>query len=323
MIFNSFFIILLKLLKDTQKTAFGLFKIMIPISILVKGMEYFGFIAVLGNILKPIMKIMGLPGEIGIVWATTMISNIYGGMLVYAEMYKILQLTEAQITIMCGLMLVAHTLPVELRVAQKAGCHIFTMFFIRFGFAILSGIVMNLLFSYFNILQNSGPSEVALIHKMPVNTVPDWLLQELQFYLKVTFYVFCLLSLMQILKTIGIIELISRILHPILSTLGISKAVIPITVIGSTLGILYGGALIIKESEEKELRKMDVFYAMTLMGLCHSLIEDSILMMSLGASILGVFVFRMCFAYLITLIIVKISKKLPQKLQEKILTSVT
>ena len=57
---------------------------------------------------------------------------------------------------------------------------------------------------------------------------------------------------------------------------------------------------------------MDVFYAFVLMGLCHSLIEDSLLMISMGAHWSMVFIFRMIFALLVTFVVVKITKRLPQ-----------
>lgn len=44
------------------------------------------------------------------------------------------------------------------------------------------------------------------------------------------------------------------------------------------------------------------------MSLCHSLIEDSLLMISIGAHYSGVFIFRTIFALLITFSFVQITK---------------
>ena len=129
----------------------------------------------------------------------------------------------------------------------------------------------------------------------------------------VFFVVAALLLLMRILKKTGILDWFSEALKPVLGILGINKEVIPMTVIGMSLGILYGGALIIKETEEKEIPKMDVFYALVLMGLCHSLIEDSLLMISMGANWSMVFIFRMAFAFLITLVFVRLVQQFPEE----------
>ena len=56
------------LLKDTGKSALLLYKIMIPISIGVKLLQYLGWIDVLGNVLAPI--------EIG--WLTRRVRNRLG-----------------------------------------------------------------------------------------------------------------------------------------------------------------------------------------------------------------------------------------------------
>jgi len=100
--------------------------------------------------------------------------------------------------------------------------------------------------------------------------------------------------------------------------LGIGKDVIPITVIGMTMGLAYGGALIIKEVKERDLKKRDVFYALILMSLCHSIIEDSLLLMAIGASWTGVFVFRVIFALVVAYLFVKITSKLSDARMEKL-----
>jgi hypothetical protein len=100
-------------------------------------------------------------------------------------------------------------------------------------------------------------------------------------------------------------------LHPVLKGLGIGKEVLPITLIGLTLGISYGGAIIIKEANEGKASRRDVFYALVLMGLCHSLIEDSILMIAMGGAISGVLFARVAFALLISWGIVQFTKKIP------------
>ena len=295
------------LIKDTAKSAAGLYKIMIPISIAVKLLQYLGWINILGDVLAPVMKIIGLPGACGIIWATTMVTNIYGGMMAFYSLAISDSLTTAQVSILCSMMLMAHALPIELQIARKAGCRLWVMFLIRFGFGIITALVMNQLLHLTGFLQ-----EPNIIQWKPVllaePTLLDWFLGEIKKYIVVFFVVMALLFLMRVLKKSGVLDAFSEALKPILGILGINKDVIPMTVIGLSLGILYGGALIIKETEEKNIPKMDVFYAFVLMGLCHSLIEDSLLMISMGAHWSMVFIFRMAFALISTFIIVQVTK---------------
>jgi hypothetical protein len=49
------------------------------------------------------------------------------------------------------------------------------------------------------------------------------------------------------------------------------------------------------------------------MGLCHSLIEDTILMIAIGGHYSGILVARLLFSFLIIWALVKFTKKLPDK----------
>ena len=90
------------------------FKIMIPVSIVIKLLEESGALSRIGVVLSPLMAPLNLPGEMGIVWATTMLSNIYGGLLSLSSMFPEDGLTVAQMTTLTSLMLFAHTFLIEI-----------------------------------------------------------------------------------------------------------------------------------------------------------------------------------------------------------------
>ncbi len=75
----------------------------------------------------------------GLVWATAMVTNLYGGIVVFASLAPEAHLTVAQITVLTTMMLVAHALPVELRIAQKAGSRLHAMAFLRIAGALTLG----------------------------------------------------------------------------------------------------------------------------------------------------------------------------------------
>ena len=68
---------------DTVKVSLTLFRIMIPALIVVKLLELVGFIEILATWISPLMQLMGLPDTAGLIWATTMLANIYTGMVVF------------------------------------------------------------------------------------------------------------------------------------------------------------------------------------------------------------------------------------------------
>jgi hypothetical protein len=64
----------------------SLMKIMIPALIIVRCIELLGWIEALGVMIHPVMILVGLPGETGLVWMAAMIGNIYTGMAVFYQL---------------------------------------------------------------------------------------------------------------------------------------------------------------------------------------------------------------------------------------------
>ena len=302
-------------LKEAGSTTFTLLKIMIPISILVKILAYYGLIEVIGEYLSPVMNVVGLPGEFGIVWATAMITNIYGSLVVFFNLSLTNTYSVAQVTVLACMILVAHTLPIEARIAQKAGVKIWFTLFFRIFCAFILGLVLSLIFSTFGLF--NGKNKILWQPNIVNPSLTQWIIGELRNYLMIFLIIFCLLLLMRLLKNIGVIDKLNNLLKPGLRALGMSKDAAPIAIIGTTLGLAYGGGLIIKEASSGNLRKKDIFYSLSLMGLSHSLIEDTLLMIAIGASITGVLFGRIIFTIIVMVILIKIINHLSKKAFEK------
>ena len=141
--------------------------------------------------------------------------------------------------------------------------------------------------------------------------------------LKNIFWIFLiillLLLVMRILHAIGVMNMLTRALEPGLTLLGIGREAAPVTIIGMMLGLSYGGGLIIQEARSGRLQNRDIFFSLALMGLSHSLVEDTLLMLVLGASLSGILVGRVCFSLLIIFIMVKLMKSCPEQTFERYL----
>ncbi len=303
------------LLSDTLRTCWELFKIIIPISIVTHLLQQWGLVDHLGVLLSPLMHLVGLPGEIGLVWATAMVTNLYGGLVVFASLAPGLDLSVAQVTVLTTMMLIAHGLPVELRIAQKAGTRFRTQVLLRVGGALLLGALLNQTYRLSSSLQEPSRS---LWNPPAVDpTWLGWALSELRNLGSIVLVIFCLMALLRLLKRLGLIDLLTRLLEPVLGLLGIGRQAAPLTIIGMTLGLSYGGGLIIQEAQSGRLSKQDIFSSIALMGLCHSLIEDSLLMMVLGGHVSGVFWARLIFSLLTVFLLGRLVRVLPQPLFER------
>ena len=73
------------------------------------------------------------------------------------------------------------------------------------------------------------------------------------------------------------------------------------------------GALIIREACSGKLDRREIFYSMALMGICHSLVEDTLLMMALGGRLGGIFWGRILFSLGIVFAIVRLVRTIEQR----------
>ena len=99
--------ILTELWRDTLRTSRHLFRITVPAVIVTKLLAELGMIGYLSELVEPIMALMGLPGALGIVWATALITSPYSAIAVFASLAPTLVLSGAQVTILCSAMLIA------------------------------------------------------------------------------------------------------------------------------------------------------------------------------------------------------------------------
>jgi hypothetical protein len=201
------------------------------------------------------------------------------------------------------MMLVAHSLPVELRIAQKAGVRLHVMAMVRIGGAFLFGWCLNEVYDLGLWLQEPNP--VAWIPAAQDPSLLAWAISQVKSLIMIFFAILVLLCLMRILDRLGITAILTRCLHPVLQLLGIGRSASTITIIGMTLGLAYGGGLIIEEAKSGRIERRDILFSLTLMGLCHSLFEDTLLMMLLGGHLSGILWSRILFAILCTYLLVQ------------------
>ena len=303
-IISPLFFKLQNFIRESVSVALPLFRIMIPMIIVVKILKEMGAIDILGQWLAPVMGIVGLPGSMGLVWAATLVAGFFPGIIVFADLAASEMLTVGQVTVLSSMMLIAHSLPVELQIANKAGPRWLSMGIFRIGGALLYGLILNQILLWGNWLTESN-----ILLWYPENGPVDlktWAWDQVVGLMLMFLILMGIMLLMKVLNKFGFSLFLQRIFTPLLSKLGIGKDATNITVIGITLGISYGGGLIIKESRAGTIPPRDIFFAMVLMGLFHSIVEDTLLMLLLGGSLWGLLVGRLIFALLAVWLLVRL-----------------
>lgn len=293
-----------ELFRETWLTSWELIRITVPVAIITKILEEFGLIASLSTLLEPFMGVIGLPGSLGLVWATAMLTNMYGGIAVFAALAPGLLLTSGQITVLCSAMLIAHSLPVELSVSKRAGANIIPICLLRLIGAFVYAFLLNQIILGFHIWQEKA----TVLFKATAESgdLLQWGFDLLQNQCLIIFIIFCIIVFMAIFRAVGFLALLEKILGPILPFFGMGQRAAPITVIGMIMGIGYGGALIIRETSTGKMAKEEVFNSMALLGLCHGLVEDTLVMAAIGGKFAGILWGRIVFSLIVTYILVRL-----------------
>jgi len=301
-----------EIFKETLGIVTPLFKILVPMIILIKVLQETGLVSILGDILSPVMFLTGLPGELGLAWASALATNLYGGVIVFATLAPDMQLSAAQATVMASMMVMAHGFPVELQIAKMAGTRLRAMFLFRFGAALVYGILLNLFYKSTGLLQE--PVRIFYTPKNVDSGILSWAYGEVVKLIYIAVIILALVALMRLLKKIGLINLINKACKPLLKVMGIGEQAAYVTMVSFTLGLTYGGGLIIKEAKSGSMSHRDVFFSLGFMGICHSMIEDTLILLAIGAHISGILIFRTIFSVLLVALLVRLTASVPEKI---------
>lgn len=283
---------------EVFRVYWALLKVMVPAIVVVKVLDQFGATELLAHLLSPVMDLVGLPEELGIVWAVAILTNVYAAMIVFYNIALTLEISVADVSVLGTLILIAHSLPIEGAIAKALGIRWRDTLLIRMGGALVLGMLLNTLYTEFSYLQQP----VRLVWQPSgtgATSIASWSVEQLQLLISILFILLALMSLLRLLRYLGIEAILHKLLMPLLRGLTLGKEAANITIIGMTLGISFGAGLLIDEVKKGHISKRDTVLVMGFLGLCHSIIEDTILILLLGADISAILWARLFFAILV------------------------
>ena len=310
--------ILVNIFQETTKIFWILFKVILPVVIVIRALELIGAIPFLAKFLEPLTSFIGIDGSLGLVWMAAILVNIYAGLAAFASLQAIFDYSVAETTILGLIILIAHSLPIEVAIAKKSRISwIFNLSF-RFINAIVAGKILNLIFTKYELFNEPNQSVLQVPNELVSNF--EWATLQIQNFFIIFLIIFFIISTINVLKAFGVWSFIINIMKIPLSYLGMSEKVANIILIGLTLGISFGGGFLIEESKKNNISKKDILLSLSFLSLCHSIIEDTILILLLGSHISGILFFR----FIYTVIIILLMKILLEtKMQKFILSKLT
>jgi hypothetical protein len=280
--------------RETLEIYWVLARIVVPVTIVTELLSRMGVIEAVAPAFAPVMGIVGLPPELGLAWLSGLLVGIWGAVPLVFALVPVSSLSVADITVFSALLLFAHGLPIEQKIIQQAGPGMIVTSLLRVVGGLLYAFLLHKLLAATGWL--AGPADPTWI---PMSTSTDWtafFTGLLETMISMLVILMALSWGLELLRYTGLLGLLMRVLAPMLRLAGIRGEAGHLTAVGLFLGISYGGGLLIREARSGAVSPRQVFVSCAFMGFAHSVIEDTLIVMALGADISGVLIGRLVFA---------------------------
>ena len=261
-----------------MKTAWWLIKITIPVSFAVMLLGYFGALNLMAQYTGPLFGHIGLPGVSAIVLVTSIFTNIYSVVAVLS----LLQLPVREGIIIGTMCLVSHGFLIETAVMNRTGSSVVRMLLLRLTGSLVIGWMLNLLMP-----GSISPDVHALVqHQETFGTAfMHWFNSISRTTIKILILVNILLVFKRILDEFGWLGIIERPLSPLMKVFGLPRSTTLSWVVANLIGLAYGSAIMIEESEKGRMNRQDADLLNHHVALSHSQLEDPLLFLTLGYAI--------------------------------------
>lgn len=275
------------------RTIWWLAKLMVGVSFVIFILQYVGVIGWLSRWLTPIFGCFGLPGEASLAFVTGYFVNCYSALAVITT----LDISRRSITILSVMILCAHNMIVETSVQHKTGSSVMRIVCIRTLSAFFLAFVLNLIM----------PEDTSRVSASVVNTddvgfmtlLSDWAVKTLKNIILMVVLVYLLTVLQRILSEFGIIAKIAGMLSPVMRFFGLPPRTAFLWLVANTLGLAYGSAVMIDETERGNTTKDDNDLLNHHIGVSHSNLEDLTLFTAAGGYFFWMLLSRWCMSMLL------------------------
>ena len=267
-------------------TIVWLLKIMLPISLAVRVLDYYGIISYLSDFLHPLFQLIGLPGSLAFV-------PLYGAIAVMAS----LTMTLREATILSIMCLIAHNLLVECAVTKKTGSSFWGMIALRIGSAFIMAFALNKVLPL-----DDSPFKLSIQSEVYTNlgdVFSGWFYSSLQLSLVIILIVTSLMILQRLLLEFNLIDKLSKPLVPLMKVFGLPKNAPFLWIVGNVVGLAYGGAVMVEEIEKGRMTYQEANTVNYHLSISHSLLEDTLLFVALGINIWIIVISRVLFAIVV------------------------
>ena len=291
---NYFKKIIAPALKKSAQTSIWLLKLILPISLAFRLLDYSGLLVYIADFLNPIFIHLGLPGSTAIIFITSIFLPLYAPLAIITSM----TITLRELTILALMCQIAHNLPVESAIQAKTGTSFWAMFSVRIFMSILIGFILNLI-----LPREMGMPSFLQTSVESMNSLSDvfiaWGITSLRIIILIVAIITVLMVTYRLLEEYNLINRLSKSIEPILKFFGLPTSTAFLWLIGYIVGLAYGGALMNDQMKEGKVTKAEGSLLNYHLAVSHSVLEDNLLFVALGVSIWWILATRLIAAWFV------------------------
>ncbi len=277
---------------QSWKTTLWLLRLMVPISLAVGLLQFYGGIEWMAQWLDPLFVSIGLPGYSAIAFLTGAFVTTYAGIAVMLSM--VLTLREA--TIISVMICICHALFVESAVVKRTGSSFWKMWVLRFVLAFVCGYYLNAVLP--EMSQVFMAKDSVLPDTLTV-LLTEWCLSTLRMAVVILAFVYVLMVVQRLLDSYGLIHRMSHFLSPMMKVFGLPCNSAYMWVVGNVLGISYGSAVMLDLEERGMITREEANDVNYHLVMNHSMLEDTCVFASFGVSAFWILSTRILFALVV------------------------
>jgi Fe2+ transport system protein B len=281
-------------LPKATHTIVWLLKLMLPVALFVSFLQYWGVMDWMAQYLSPVFTHIGLPGASAIVFITSLFLPLYSVLAVIATM----TLGMREITILAIMCLISHSLIIETAVQKRTGSSVLNMLVVRVGMSFTAALLLNWLLPTSGFAVSHSTEQVAHLSSV-TDVLILWAKSSIMLIIKVSLILYGLFILQNLLNEFKWLDKISSFFAPLMKFFGLSREVSFLWFVAQTLGLAYGSAVVIEQVEKGIVNKRDANMLNYHIAVNHSLLEDTLLFVSIGVSMFWIVVPRIGLAFLV------------------------
>lgn len=282
------------------KTTWTLGKIIFPVTLIVALLQFTPILPWVIKVISPLMKLLGLSGDGAIPLVLGSFLNLYAAIGAILT----LDFSVKEVFILAVMLSFSHNLIIESTVAMKVGIKLWLVLVTRLGLAIVSAVVINLVWhgggekAQYGLIQSDSEevSGIAAILWSGIEKAGIGIFQ-------LAIIVIPLMIVIQILKDLQWLKKFSNGMSPVTKTLGMSENTSTTMAAGLLFGLAYGAGVMIQAVEEDGVGKKDLTLAFIFLMSCHAVVEDTLIFIPLGIPVWPLFLIRLGVAIILTLIV--------------------